>query len=110
MKGISALLRPLILKLNKEFWKFNEICMRKSSANLDLKKNILNLKNRRFEPRRDTRRRFNNDTASHDVVWRRVSTERNYLAFLYLITNLFISFLNLFISLIELESVKRTHV
>ena len=41
-------LKPLIFKLQQEFWKSHEICLRKSSPKTGLGINILNLENLRF--------------------------------------------------------------
>ena len=41
--------RPLILKLQQEVLKFNDICVSSSSPKTDLGANFLNLENRSFE-------------------------------------------------------------
>ena len=77
--------RPLIFKLQQEVLKFDDTCVSWSSPTTDLVKKKLNSENRSFE--------------NVSIV-----TFNKYLAFLYFMY-LFISFLNLFIPLIELKNI-----
>ena len=78
--------RTLIFILQQEVLKFSDICVSWSSLKTDLPTIFLTLSNLSFE--------------NVSIV-----TLGKYLTFLYLITNLFISFLDQFVSLIELKNI-----
>ena len=76
--------RPLIFKLQQEVLKFNDICVSWSSPKTELVTNFLNPENRSFQ---------NVSTVTFKEIFD-----------IHLLNNLFISFLHLFISLIELKT------
>ena len=77
--------RTLIFKLQQEVLKFNDICMSWSSPKTDLMTNFLNPENRSFEN-------------ISIVTFKQIFD-------IPLLNNLFISFLNLFMSLTELKNI-----